>query len=76
MDMDRKPRTLAEIEEAIRVLQRQRETLLTQNLEPLKADIQAAYDALLKKVQQVQAIQRDYLPPWKERPLIRDFEAD
>ncbi len=76
MDTDRTPRTLAEIEDAIRVLQRQREALLMRGIEPLKADIQATYQVLLKKVEQVQAVQRDYLPPWKERPLIRDFEAD
>jgi hypothetical protein len=76
MEKHSKPMTVAEIDEAIKALQQERDARLKQELEPLKAEIASAFVALLKKAERARALQKDYLPPWKEKKLMMDFEAD
>jgi hypothetical protein len=76
MDKHTKPTTVAEIDEAIKALEQERVALLKQELEPLKAEIANGFEALLKKAERARALQKDYLPPWKEKKLMMDFEAD
>jgi hypothetical protein len=56
--------SLEDIEKQIAELTEQRNQQLREQIEPLKIEISEGFDALLVKVQQVLAIEPDYLPKW------------